>query len=273
MEPRLPPGAFYGEKVQSCEVSSLLLTDYCYPPHLQVPRHSHEHAYFCLVLQGTYTEVYGKRERGCIPLSLIFHPPGEVHSDQFHRQGGRVFGVEVSAHWQERIEAYSSLLRHSAELQGGKAAWIALRLYEEFRRMDGLSPLAMEGLALELIVEASRSVHRSAEPTPPLWLQQVRERLHAQFAETLSLDELASAAGVHPMHLIRAFRQHHRCTIGDYVRRLRVDFAARRLAGSDSPLVEIALEAGFCDQSQFTKTFKQSTGLTPSQFRNTARSR
>src|SRR5437870_10012165 len=107
MEPRLSPGSFYGEKVNSCEVSSLLLTDHRYPPYLQVPRHSHEHAYFCLVLQGGYTETYGGQERGCRPLTLVFHPPGEVHSDQFHREGGRVFGIEVSSRWQERIGAYS----------------------------------------------------------------------------------------------------------------------------------------------------------------------
>jgi AraC family transcriptional regulator len=273
MDPRLPPGSFYGEKIKRSEVGGLLLTDHRYPPHLQLPKHSHEQAYFCLVLRGTYTESYGTQTRDCKPLTLAFHPPGEVHSDRFHQEGGRVFGIEISRDWLERIHAYAPPLANPAEMQGGTAAWIALRLYQEFLRMDSLSPLAMEGLSLELMAEASRSVFAALASTPPRWLVQVRKRLHSQFAASLSLEELAGAAGVHPMHLIRAFRQHHRCTIGDYVRRLRVDYAARQLADSESPLSEIALDAGFSDQSQFTKTFKRLTGLTPARFRRTTRSR
>ena len=138
--------------------------------------------------------------------------------------------------------------------------------------MDSLSPLAMEGLALELMAEASREANGAPETTAPRWLLQVREQLHAQFAESLSLEEIARPAGVHPMHLIRTFRRHYGCTIGEYLRQLRVDFAARRLTASETPLAEIALEAGFSDQSQFTRTFKQITGLTPAQFRRTAHS-
>jgi AraC family transcriptional regulator len=45
------------------------------------------------------------------------------------------------------------------------------------------------------------------------------------------------------------------------------------MASSDAPLVEIALSAGFSDQSHFCKSFRFHTGMTPSQFRKTSRRR
>ena len=95
----------------------------------------------------------------------------------------------------------------------------------------------------------------------------VREVLHAQFQETLTHDDVAKLVGVHPVHLATVFRRHFGCTIGEYVRRLRIEFASRRIAASDDSLCDVGLAAGFSDQSHFSKVFKQQTGMTPGQFR------
>jgi AraC family transcriptional regulator len=78
---------------------------------------------------------------------------------------------------------------------------------------------------------------------------------------------IADLVGVHPVHLASTFRQHYRCTIGEYVRHLRIEFACRMISSSEASLADIALAAGFFDQSHFSKAFKQLTGMTPSQFR------
>ena len=46
-----------------------------------------------------------------------------------------------------------------------------------------------------------------------------------------------------------------------------VDFACRQLATSDIPMVQVALSAGFPDQSHFTKTFRRQMRVTPGEFR------
>jgi AraC family transcriptional regulator len=91
--------------------------------------------------------------------------------------------------------------------------------------------------------------------------------LHDQFAENLSLNEIAQAVNVHPSYLDNVFREFFQASIGEYVRQLRIEFACRKLVATNTPLVEIALTAGFSHQSHFTNTFKRSTGISPAQYR------
>ena len=82
------------------------------------------------------------------------------------------------------------------------------------------------------------------------------------------MGDLAASAGVHPDHLARAFRLRFGVPLGTYVRRLRLDWAAGQLSGGgDVAIVHIALNAGFADQSHFTRAFKRHTGLTPAEYR------
>ncbi len=75
--------------------------------------------------------------------------------------------------------------------------------------------------------------------------------------------------GVHPVHLARTFRRVHRMTFAGYVRQVRIEFARRELAVSGAPLGDIAVAAGFCDQSHFSRLFKRYTGQTPAEYRLT----
>jgi AraC family transcriptional regulator len=151
--------------------------------------------------------------------------------------------------------------------------WLAMRLYREHLRNDDVSGLAMEGLALEVLAECARCHACVPERNAPPWLRRVRELLHDRFAENLTHEAIAAAVGIHPVHLARAFRRHCGSTLGDYIRKLRVQFAAHKLVTTDEPLTGIALGAGFSDQSHFNRTFKRQTGMTPATFRKSSRLR
>jgi AraC family transcriptional regulator len=146
----------------------------------------------------------------------------------------------------------------------------ALRLARELDGLDDLSAFAAEGLVLEMLVSLARletpGVHR-----PPEWLLRAQELLHAHFSEPIRIAQVAGVVGVHPAHLARAFRTHFRLSMGSYLRRLRLDWAARELIQSDTSLAAVALAAGFADQSHFTRFFKRHTGLTPNAYRRMLR--
>jgi len=258
--------------VKCREVAGLRLSEERYSAGFHLPWHGHDCARFYLVLQGISTENHRRGIRECQPGTLFFHPADEVHSATQHTAGCGFF-VSLKPTWLERARECGVVLQEPAAFRAGRLLGLATRLLDEFYREDSASALAMEGLMLELLAESSRQLGGTPECRPPAWLVRARELLDAHFPESLSLEEIAAAVGVHPIHLARTFRTHYRCTPGDYVRRLRLEFALRELCSSDLPLIEIAMAAGYYDQSHFAKAFKAHTGLSPTRFREAFRVR
>jgi AraC family transcriptional regulator len=186
----------------------------------------------------------------------------------------RILNIELSSQWLAHVQEHSLLLDCPFEYSAGTAVRLASRLYNEFQNRDDLSLLAIEGLALELVVETCRR-HRACQHgrTRPRWLAQVEELLRNRFTQSLTLEDVAKAAGVHRAHLARVFRKHYRCTVGDYVRGLRIESACSELSASDTLLSQIALATGYSDQSHFSTAFKRHTGMTPAEYRKVFRSR
>jgi|ERR1051326_817523 AraC family transcriptional regulator len=264
---KFPPGFAHGKVSASCEVNGLGLSEIIYPANYRTPRHSHESSYFVFVRHGSFVQTYGGRTREHPTLDLLYMRPDEVHAHRFDRAGAQCFNVEIGRSWIERLHLDFTLSHDSVDFCGGLPAWLAARLYREFKKPDSVSAFAIDGLALELFAEVSRRPSTIKERKAPAWLTLARDLLHANFSVGLTIEEIARSAGVHPVHLARAFRNHYQFTIGDYVRRLRLEFACREMIASSAPLTEIALRAGFYDHSHFSKVFKQWTSLTPSEYR------
>jgi AraC family transcriptional regulator len=264
---KLRPGQFFGSVVEKAEIGNFILSETVYPQGFTAPRHSHENAYYCIVLRGSYDQSYGCRSRVCQPLTLECHPSGELHSARFPEAEVRSFNIELRSSWLAMLADFPVSLEESAAYQGGPPAWLALRLRQEYRERDALTPLALESLALEMVVHTSRRRIAPDRHCLTAWLARAKELLEATFSDSVTLSAVAAEAAVHPVHLASAFHRHYHCTIGEYVRRLRVEYACQALAGSDASLTGIAAAAGFADQSHFCKTFKRVTGMTPGQYR------
>ncbi len=271
MSVELSPGEMFGQTLKGRQIAGFKLSERVYPPHFETPKHSHKWSLLCFVIKGTYSETYGAKTRFCGPSTILFHPRGELHAEHFHEKGGHSFIVEIDPKWLDRMGENGAAIDNSTDFPGGVLAGLGGRLYKEFRLMDDFSPLMIEGLMLEIVGEASRTLARSGVSNTPRWLKQAHELLQARFAERLTLDEVARIVQVHPVHLARVFHRHYQCTVGDYIRGLRIGFACHQLQTTDAPLVDIALAAGFCDQSHFTRTFRRQMGLVPSRFREAVR--
>ena len=262
----LAPGQFFGRMATSRHVAGMALSESTYAPSLVIPVHDHELASVCLVLEGGYDETVGRRRRVCMPGMVIFHPEGEHHADVHHGAPVRLLSIEMGRAKLAALQAVAPVLGESAHLADAESATAAARLAREFRAGDDASALAIESLMLDLLVRS----HRGALPDDagaPAWLARAQEFLHANYARSVGVQEVADAAGVHPAHLARVFRRHHRCTLGAYVRRLRVEAARRQLAEGETALADIALAAGFADQSHFSRLFRAATGVTPTHYR------
>lgn len=227
--------------------------------------HSHDEARFVLQLQGMAKHKVRRETLLVTPSTLLFIPAGEPHADSF-LQNSDAFILGLKDPWLSRYHQIASFLRTPSSFHNDAAAYLALRMSREVAAPDNLTALSLEGLTLELLTSIARTSAVFAETTIPQWLRQIRDLLHAQFTEELTMETLALAAGVHPSHLMRAFRQHYRVTIGEYVRRLRIDYACQLLASSDLLPSQVTYAVGFHQQSHFCRAFKAQTGMTPSEF-------
>jgi AraC family transcriptional regulator len=266
--PRLPPGNFYGETLRQQQAGPFSLSETCYRLGSALPRHSHESHYFCFVLSGSYKESYERKVRSCEPLTIIYHPAGELHAQSFDQTAVDLFRVEV-APTLLRYPTHPDLFIEGRDFRGGAPVGIASRLYQEFQELDVVSHLAIEGLGLELIATLARkSKYRSKTLREPArWLAQAHELVKARYLEHLTLDDIAGAVGVHPVTLAREFRCQYDCTVGELVRRERIDFACSELLKPERSIGDVAVAAGFYDQSHFGKVFKRLTGMTPALYR------
>lgn len=87
-----------------------------------------------------------------------------------------------------------------------------------------------------------------------------------------SVADLASIAEMSPYQLDRRMRRVFGLTTGQWLLKLRIDLAQRRLRTSDESISSIAMEAGYSDQSAFTRQFRRATGMSPRDYRNARRS-
>lgn len=95
-------------------------------------------------------------------------------------------------------------------------------------------------------------------------------RALAESGELASLKPIADRVGLHPVYLARAFRRAFGQSVGDCIKAARVRRAASLIFRRDDSLGEIALEAGYYDQSHLTNDLARIAGFTPGELRRLA---
>jgi AraC family transcriptional regulator len=140
------------------------------------------------------------------------------------------------------------------------------QIVREFEFEKHPSGEVLEGLGLELIgYLADRG--RPESRCVPDWLVRAKEMIEDSAGNDLSIADLAIAASVHPVYLARAFRRYFGHSPGAYLRRHQLLVVRRLLADKHLPLVEVALQCGFSDQSRMNHAFTREFGIAPGQYR------
>lgn len=250
------------------DVGPLRATEALFPPSAYLAPHVHERPIVAVILDGSWEELFAARSCECLPGTVLTEPAGERHANRFQQAGARVLVIEPDPALADLWRPCARLLGAAGAREDGWVAGLARRAAAELRAPDDAAPLALEGLAFEILAGAARS--RLAAPAGwPAWLRTAQELLHDRALEPLRLTQLAGLLGVHPAHLARLFRARFGTSVGAYQRQLRLEWAGRRLVETRDTLAQIALDAGFADQSHFTRAFKRYAGVSPGRYRQT----
>lgn len=203
-----------------------------------LPTHRHREAYAALVIDGGYEESSVDGPLACRPGTLLLHPPFHAHGDRFGRQGAHVINLA----W----PAGSDSVRTQAYVVPDLREAIAV-----FRRAPG----ELDALRAACVTHEDGAA--------PAWQRAFVEALEIS---DRPLTDIARDLGVSAEHASRALT----ASFGMSPQRLRRELRWRRalaLLRTPVPLADIAIQAGFSDQSHFTRVAREHAGLPPAALR------
>lgn len=245
-------------------MQTLRVTDYA--PQTGMAPHLHDEPSLIVVVGGAYLDRVQGAEVEHRPGRMILCPASVMHSQRFGAAGARKIVFTPPPSSLQYLTDHGVSLDHSRYIDAPGISPLSHRLLAERQNDDAFTPLALEGIVLELVAEFARANRPAAPPAPPAWLRAARDAIHENADETLTLEQIAASVDKHPVHLAREFRRYFGTSVGAYRRRLRLQRAEAMLRRNVG-LAEVAVACGFAHHSHLCRAFKAAYGATPSQFR------
>ena len=253
-----------GRIVRAHSRDGITVTQTEHGPGTVLTMHAHELPNLTLVVRGGFREAVKGRSFTAAPYDILVKRPGERHANEYGATATRGLSVELDETSNAQLGRLGDVLLRTAHVRHGCAADALRRILPELMIGDAASALSIPALVCEALAELMRT---SLPRRRPAWMPDVVRFLDQHFAETVSLASAAETFGIERTQLARWFRRQQGVTVGQYVRRRRIEFARAELREGRKSIAEIAAAAGFADHAHFCRVFKKVTGATPRVFR------
>ncbi len=254
-------------RFETIETAGCRVTHAWFPPGTVLHPHTHDRTILSVMIAGSFDTAVGGRRLECTPATVWTEPVEEKHANYVGRRGAEVVVVQPDHRREDLFSPFGALLDGVVCRRSARLLADAHRLVAELATGDALRGLAVDALVTSMMVTASRQ--ECAHPaSPPAWLRRVREALHETFRSPPTLAELAAVAGVSAAHVCHAFRRHYGTTVGEYVREIRMRWAAERLVATGDAIATIAAAAGYADHSHFARECRRRLGAGPTAYRS-----
>ena len=225
--------------------------------------HFHKNRHLTLIVSGGNREQRKRTEVEAFPGAVMIYDSGELHRNLNTLHPSKNINIEI----EDVFFANHSLNRalfQTLSAENPEVRLSALKAYRECLSDDVNSGLAIHSTLLNLL--GSNGRERIFHDRPP-WVRRVKDAIHDRWDQKLSLKELSLAAGVHPVTISKNFPRYFTCSLGEYIRRVKIEKSLCLIKQKHTSLTEIALKCGFADQSHFIRTFKAVTGFLPKEFK------
>lgn len=241
----------------------LALTTYSAARSLEEP-HSHQYTSISLLLNGTHREDLSGKKHTRVPGDIKIVMAGEIHRCYDYQPGTQKINLELTDGLLKLMCIDTAAL--TQVLQNGHAAkFTLLKLFRETCDESSHTQLATQ-LLLQQLIEGPRRSRKKCK-TPPGWALQLKQLLNDEYATTFELQSLSDILGLHPVTISRYFPLYFGCTLGEYLKGIKIGRSLKLIRENSLSLTEIAYSCGFADQAHFTRTFKAYTGHLPKEYR------
>jgi len=225
----------------------------------QSSMHFHQNPHISLLLQGHHLEKRKGREYNRKPGDIIFCRAGERH--QFlTAQSARNINIELDQDFLQQYEISENQIEQALNQLDVK-----LKILKMFHELS-IQGKEMETSIQILLLDLLHREKKERSTSPPPWFDSLIALMHESWMDTLSLEELSQQLGVHPVSISKYFTKFLGCTFMEYRRKLKVSKSLEFIKNSQLSITEIAYQAGFADQSHFSRSFKSMVGFTPKAF-------
>lgn len=225
-----------------------------YGANESMPAHGHEYHQVSWLLAGEMAECISRSDREVLQPSRGVKPAGCMHANVYGQQGSLILSANLDCDAVRQFLPDNTLDWGWGEAEDGNTHVQAL-----MHVIAHGGSLARDAVA-DLLASGAR-VAPSGHREIPVWLTRVREQLRDD-ASAPDLESLAEGAGVHRVHLWRSFVRHFGMPPSVYRARSRAALGLSRLVNGEAPAIA-AVDAGFADQSHFSRWIKKMTGLPP----------
>lgn len=259
----LSKGKFTGRIVNKLNVDGVAINSASYAIDETNPGlHYHEVPHLCFLLDGL-VESYKPDSCERNTKNLNFYHSGEVHSAVSHSLISKSINIEFGKDFLEKYGFTETHIEKAVE-KNVDTKFLILKIQQEILLSGSSSSSSIGSLLLDILTYTNKL----NEKDEPKWIRGLHNILNDRWNEQLTLSELSYATAVHPVTISKHFRKYFSCTLGEYLRKLKIDKSISFIKTSDKTLTEIAIYCGFSDQSHFTRNFKQMTGFLPKEYRN-----
>jgi AraC family transcriptional regulator len=230
----------------------------------------HGHERYCLQ-RGLHREgrrVLGRRAWQEVPVGIAVWRAGDEQRFQW-RNGGRSQFLFIAPEQVATVLGHDRPLAgagHETPLRSPVLELIFDALQADLAQGSPAGPLVGDSLIAALIAHLSAPSVTAVEALSAQARDRAIDVIEARFADAVSLQDLADAAGLGIRQFTRVFRDATGRSPHQYLLHRRVE-QAKVLIRQGMPLADVAAQCGFCDQSQLTRTFVRHVGTTPGRFR------
>lgn len=284
LSPSQKEQARHGERMFPLKRYVTVLSDLC----PAVTAHWHEEAELTMILEGSCTYHIHLETYEADAGDILFIPPAELHSITvdpenkmtsatyvFHMDYLDTNSGDICA-----VKYLNPISRHALVLpyiiKKGHPAYTKMhRIFSEMEQThtEQAPGYEMTLKALLLYAAAVLIPYRQAEGTRPQLedehtakLKLVLEYISEHYSEELSIPQLARLCFFSEYHFMRFFKKYTGMSCLEYIKNLRLEKAASRLAQGGQSVLEASLSCGFANLSYFYREFRKKYGMTPKQF-------